>query len=330
MANYVYISKTGDAARNLAMDAWLLDNVSRGDRVLYFYVNAKAVIIGRHQNAWKECRLSAMERDGVQLVRRHTGGGAVYHDRGNLNFSFITSEKDYDIERQMRVITNAVRALGLEPELSGRNDVLIEGRKFSGNAYGLAKGNRSHHGTLLINADLSVFGDYLNVSAAKMRAKGVESVRSRVCNLSEFKNDVTVDTMRELVISAFAAEFGKIHEYSFDETALSEIDARTMVMHSWEWVYGKTPEFDYTVDHRFSFGETQLHFKLKEGLIKTCRVYSDSLNTDIAPALERIFTGKRFSSADMIAALYEEDESITRSERDELTAYFEAYSPEKL
>ena len=134
MANYVYISKTGDAARNLAMDAWLLDNVRRGDRVLYFYVNAKAVINGRHQNAWKECRLSAMERDGVQLVRRHTGGGAVYHDRGNLNFSFITSEKDYDIERQMRVITNAVRALGLEPELSGRNDVLIEGRKFSGNA----------------------------------------------------------------------------------------------------------------------------------------------------------------------------------------------------
>lgn len=331
MANYVYISKTGDAVKNLATDAWLLDNVCKGDRILYFYVNPRAVIIGRHQNAWKECKLSAMERDGVQLVRRHTGGGAVFHDSGNLNFSFIMSEKDYDIDRQMKVITNAVCALGLEPELSGRNDVLIDGRKFSGNAYGLAKGNRSHHGTLLVNADLSVFGNYLNVSAAKMHAKGVDSVRSRVCNLSEFKSGVTVDMMRELVIDAFAAEYGEVHEYEFDDQALEEIDARTELMRSWEWVCGKTPEFDYTVDHRFSFGETQLHFKLKEGVVRSCRVYSDSLDTELAPALERIFTGKRFSSADMIAALRNADNgALTQAETDELAAYIEAYGPERL
>ena len=329
MANYVYISGTGDAARNLAADGWLLDNVRRGDRILYFYVNTRAVIIGRHQNAWKECCLSAMARDGVQLVRRHTGGGAVYHDAGNLNFSFIMNERDYDLGRQMRVITNAVSALGLEPELSGRNDVLIDGKKFSGNAYGLAKGNRSHHGTLLVNADLSVFGN-LNVSAAKMRAKGVESVRSRVCNLADCCEGVSVDGLRQLVIRAFAEEYGEPEELVFDEAALREIDARTDLMRSWDWVFGRTPEFDYTVDERFSFGETQLHFKLKEGVIRSCRVYSDSLNVALVPELERVLPGRRFVSEDIIDAIRGADEAaIGAAEKEELAAWFTANGPEQ-
>ena len=146
MSNYVYIAPTGDGWMNLARDGYFLDTVKRGDVILYYYVNTNAVIIGRNQNAWKECNLSNMDRDGVQLVRRHTGGGAVYHDPGNLNFSFIMNERDYDLGRQLKVITDAVNALGVHAEVSGRNDILIDGRKFSGNAFGLAHGNRSHHG----------------------------------------------------------------------------------------------------------------------------------------------------------------------------------------
>ena len=118
MSNYVYIAPTGDGWMNLARDGYFLDTVKRGDVILYYYVNTNAVIIGRNQNAWKECNLSNMDRDGVQLVRRHTGGGAVYHDPGNLNFSFIMNERDYDLGRQLKVITDAVNALGVHAEVS--------------------------------------------------------------------------------------------------------------------------------------------------------------------------------------------------------------------
>lgn len=167
MSNYIYSAPTGDGWLNLARDGCFLENNKKGDVILYFYVNKNAVIIGRNQNAWKECNIANMDADGVQLVRRHSGGGAVFHDNGNLNFSFITDEKHYDLNRQMRVILNAVSKLGLKAELSGRNDITVDGKKFSGNAFSLAKGNRSHHGTILVNADLTKLSNYLCVSKEK-------------------------------------------------------------------------------------------------------------------------------------------------------------------
>ena len=187
MSNYIYSAPTGDGWLNLARDGYFLENNKKGDVILYFYVNKNAVIIGRNQNAWKECSIANMDADGVQLVRRHSGGGAVFHDNGNLNFSFITDEKHYDLNRQMRVILNAVSKLGLKAELSGRNDITVDGKKFSGNAFSLAKGNRSHHGTILVNADLTKLSNYLCVSKEKMRSKGIDSVRARVCNICDNK-----------------------------------------------------------------------------------------------------------------------------------------------
>lgn len=128
MSNYIYSAPTGDGWLNLARDGYFLENNKKGDVILYFYVNKNAVIIGRNQNAWKECSIANMDADGVQLVRRHSGGGAVFHDNGNLNFSFITDEKHYDLNRQMRVILNAVSKLGLKAELSGRNDITVDGK----------------------------------------------------------------------------------------------------------------------------------------------------------------------------------------------------------
>lgn len=330
MANYVYISNTGDAALNLAADGWLLEHVGAGDVILYFYVNARAVIIGRHQNAWRECRLSALERDGVQLVRRHSGGGAVYHDGGNLNFSFITDEKNYDLDRQMRVILNAVRALGLEPELSGRNDALIGGKKFSGNAYSLAKGNRSHHGTLLVNADLSALPEYLNVSQAKIRAKGISSVRSRVCNLAEFSPDLTVERMRELVLDSFRDEYGEYGRLRLDGEAQAQVEAEAEKKRSWEWTFGKTPEFDYTIEHRFAFGELQLHFKLREGTVREVKAYSDSLNTSLVTALEAALPGCRFTAEALADAVSTADGAcgLNMAEKEEIIAYLMTNGPE--
>lgn len=329
MANYICISRSGDGDRNLAMDGWFLDNVKKGDIILYFYVNTRAVIIGRHQNAWKECRVANMAANGVQLVRRHSGGGAVYHDAGNLNFSFIMGERDYDLDRQMSVITSAVRRLGLEPELSGRNDVLIGGRKFSGNAYSLAHGNRSHHGTVLVNADLSVFSNYLNVSKAKIRSKGVESVRSRVCNLSEFA-DITVEEMRDIIIDCFIAEYGPAEEYVFSEEALREIAEREKRQRSWEWRFGKTPEFDLSLDHRFSFGEMQFHLKLREGRIRSAKVYSDCLDTSLPPEAEAALTGVLFRTDDIRKALSEGGPALAGGPGEEIAAFFEENGPDNI
>lgn len=311
MSNYIYSAPTGDGWLNLARDGYFLENNKKGDVILYFYVNKNAVIIGRNQNAWKECSIANMDADGVQLVRRHSGGGAVFHDNGNLNFSFITDEKHYDLNRQMRVILNAVSKLGLKAELSGRNDITVDGKKFSGNAFSLAKGNRSHHGTILVNADLTKLSNYLCVSKEKMRSKGIDSVRARVCNLCELSSGLTVEAMRRLVIESFIEEYGAASEYVFDGTALAEVEERRERLASWEWRFGKTPQFDFETDKRFSFGDTQVYFNLRDGVIRETKVYSDCLDTELTTEIENALTGVHFRKEEIKAALSKmKDQSI--------------------
>lgn len=311
MSNYIYSAPTGDGWLNLARDGYFLENNKKGDVILYFYVNKNAVIIGRNQNAWKECSIANMDADGVQLVRRHSGGGAVFHDNGNLNFSFITDEKHYDLNRQMRVILNAVSKLGLKAELSGRNDITVDGKKFSGNAFSLAKGNRSHHGTILVNADLTKLSNYLCVSKEKMRSKGIDSVRARVCNICELSNGLTVEAMRRLVIESFIEEYGAASEYVFDGTALAEVEERRERLASWEWRFGKTPQFDFETDKRFSFGDTQIYFNSRNGVIRETKVYSDCLDTELTTEIENALTGVHFRKEEIKAALSKmKDQSI--------------------
>lgn len=311
MSNYIYSAPTGDGWLNLARDGYFLENNKKGDVILYFYVNKNAVIIGRNQNAWKECSIANMDADGVQLVRRHSGGGAVFHDNGNLNFSFITDEKHYDLNRQMRVILNAVSKLGLKAELSGRNDITVDGKKFSGNAFSLAKGNRSHHGTILVNADLTKLSNYLCVSKEKMRSKGIDSVRARVCNICELSSGLTVEAMRRLVIESFIEEYGAASEYVFDGMALAEVEKRRERLASWEWRFGKTPQFDFETDKRFSFGDTQIYFNLRDGVIRETKVYSDCLDTELTTEIENALTGVHFRKEEIKAALSKmKDQSI--------------------
>lgn len=312
MSNYIYSAPTGDGWLNLARDGYFLENNKKGDVILYFYVNKNAVIIGRNQNAWKECSIANMDADGVQLVRRHSGGGAVFHDNGNLNFSFITDEKHYDLNRQMRVILNAVSKLGLKAELSGRNDITVDGKKFSGNAFSLAKGNRSHHGTILVNADLTKLSNYLCVSKEKMRSKGIDSVRARVCNICELSSGLTVEAMRRLVIESFIEEYGAASEYVFDGMALAEVEERRERLASWEWRFGKTPQFDFETDKRFSFGDTQIYFNSRNGVIRETKVYSDCLDTELTTEIENALTGVHFRKEEIKAALSKmKDQSIS-------------------
>ncbi|MBR4435114.1 MAG: lipoate--protein ligase [Clostridia bacterium] len=327
MSNYIHFSNSGDGHLNLAADGYFLENVKRGDVILYFYINSNAVIIGRNQNAWRECHVANLRRDGVQLVRRHTGGGAVYHDEGNINFSFIMNEKNYDLERQLRVISRAVEKLGVKTELSGRNDILVDGKKFSGNAYGFKNGNRGHHGTVLVNTDLSRLGEYLNVSAAKMRAKGVESVRSRVCNLTEFAPDATTETIRKYICEAFIEEYGEARPYAFESDELAEIEKRRKRQASWEWRFGKTPQFELNIENRFSFGELQLHLDLKEGRIRRIKAFSDCLDTELVSAIESALRSKRFEPDELARAVSRID---NKTASDEMSDFFMSKTFEKV
>ena len=203
-----YESMTTDPYTNLAVEEYLTFHAEPGECILYLWQNAHTVVIGRNQNCWKECRVSELEADGGHLVRRLSGGGAVYHDLGNLNFTFCMRKEDADVDRQLQVIIEAVASFGLTAEKTGRNDVAINGQKFSGNAFFDSKGCYYHHGTLLLNVDTASMSRFLNPSKAKLQSKGVSSVRSRVVNLSSLCPHITVDTMKQAMFTAFSKVYG--------------------------------------------------------------------------------------------------------------------------
>ena len=303
MSNYLYVSTSGDGWRNLAVDEYFLDTLGPDDMMLYFYVNKNAVIIGQGQNPWAECRLAEMDRDGVQLVRRITGGGAVFHDEGNLNFSFIAGEGRYDLERQFGLILNAVRALGIPCEFSGRNDLLADGRKFSGNAFCKRGAIRQHHGTLLISADMTRLQNYLNVDPRKLKPKGVKSVKSRVCNLNEFVPELRRDDMLEALKRAYAAEYGDYTELQTSQLDEAAIAPYYEKQKSDAWRLGVTPRFDLEIENRFPWGGLQMLLTLRHGEVSDISVYSDANDAELPGRVRAALLGAKFGSQPIAEAL---------------------------
>ena len=248
----LYESSSHDPYYNLAVEQHLLETVAANTCILYLWQNQNTVVIGRNQNPWKECRTALLEQEGGHLARRLSGGGAVFHDLGNLNFTFLLSQSDYDIHKQMEVIRLAVQSLGIPAEVSGRNDILSEGRKFSGNAFYKNGQKAYHHGTLLLEADMERLGRYLTPSKAKLQAKGVESVRSRVVNLKEIRPDLTLEALKEALRAAFSAVYSlpveQLEEQRLDQTRIDKLTER---YRSWQWNYGQKLPFTWEWEHRF-------------------------------------------------------------------------------
>jgi lipoate-protein ligase A len=320
MKNYFYVSPSGDGWRNLAADEWFLDNLGPDELILYFYVNRNAVIIGRNQNPWKECDLAAMDRDGVQLVRRVTGGGAVFHDGGNLNFSFIAGAERYDQDRQFGLILSAVRSLGIPCEFSGRNDLLADGRKFSGNAFCSRGGNRQHHGTLLVSADMTRLQNYLQVDPRKLQAKGVSSVRSRVCNLSEFRPGLTVPVLLDALRRAYAKDYGGYTDFAPTAEQSAGIEKYYAKHASWEWRIGATPAFDLEIETRFPWGGVQLLLTLEDGRVAKADVFTDAMDVSLSDDVKSLLAGCRFGSRELSGALRRSDKQTIRDLADYVLA----------
>lgn len=301
---YFYESRDTDPYRNIALEKYLLDNLAPGDCVLYLWQNKNTVVIGRNQNAWAECRTTLLEQEGGKMARRLSGGGAVFHDMGNLNFTFLVGEEDYDVDKQLSVIQVALAGFGLQAEKSGRNDLLVEGRKFSGNAFFHRNGHAYHHGTLLVSADMEKLSRYLTPPKAKLEAKGVASVRSRVANLREFIPELTCDDLRLHMARAFSQVYGLPYStVVLPEEATAVIEATAKELSSWEWLFGSRLPFSFCCEGKFDWGWIQLQLQVESGAVLAAQVYSDSMDWALADTVEHALTGCKFNLAALCQAL---------------------------
>ena len=293
-----------DPHNNLALEKHLMDITRPGECLLYLWQNQNTVVIGRNQNAWLECRTSLLEEEGGTLARRLSGGGAVFHDLGNLNFTFIMCKEDYDLDKQLSVIRKACAYAGIEAVKSGRNDLLADGRKFSGNAFYQNQTHAYHHGTIMIDVDRDKLGRYLSPPKAKLEAKGVSSVRSRVVNLKELSPDLTIDGMKEFMRKAFSEVYGMdATALALDEAGRKAVDELRIRYGAWEYLYGAPLPFTFQCEGHYPWGHVQLQLDAKDGLIKAVRLYSDAMDWDLAGLVEIALCGCRFEKAAMVDAL---------------------------
>ena len=293
-----------DPRHNLALERYLTMHTKEGECILYLWQNRKTVVIGRNQNAWKECRADALTRDGGFLVRRLSGGGAVFHDLGNLNFTFCVRKENYDLARQLEVILRAVRKFGIQAEKTGRNDITVDGRKFSGNAFFESGDFCYHHGTIMVRVDTDRMTQYLNVPEDKLRSKGVASVRARVVNLSELCPEITVPLLSEKLRESFGEVYGlPVRTMSEEQLDGREIGEWAERFSSWDWIFGRRIPFTNEVSRRFSWGNADLALKVNGGRIEACRIWSDAMDEEKIRATQEALTGCRYDRTAMAEAL---------------------------
>lgn len=267
----VYRSLSRDPYCNLAIEDWLYRSLplfadGGGERRLFLYRNDPCVVVGRHQNPWLECDLQGMQQQAVPLVRRQSGGGTVYHDGGNINWCFIASREQYSQDENFAVVIAALAGLGVSAERSGRNDLLVDGRKISGSAFKVARERCFHHGTLLLDADLGRLTAFLTPRKRSMQSKGIDSVRSRVANLSEFGDGIGYMEVCRALAQAFVRRYSPDSVEQASEMQVCEgcddCDDETREyeqgIQAWDWLYGKTPDFTHAVDFAVDFRGEQI------------------------------------------------------------------------
>ncbi|MEA4906286.1 MAG: lipoate--protein ligase [Chloroflexi bacterium] len=297
-----------DASLNLALEEYVLRNARTDEDLLLFYINAPSIIIGRHQNTLEEINSSYVEANHIQVVRRLSGGGAVYHDLGNLNFSFITPyqpENFVNFKLFTEPVVRSLNGMGVKAELNGRNDIVVEERKISGNAQYIAQRRMVSHGTLLFNSDLSCVSEALKVKPGKIVSKGIKSVRSRVANISEFLSQpMEIEDFRaRLLEDIFAGAVGA-RQYPLEETDWQAVRALADERYrTWEWNYGRSPDFNVQQTQRFPSGEIDARLEVHQGVIQTVRFYGDYFAEVEQDELNHKLVGLRYDRQEIARAL---------------------------
>jgi lipoate-protein ligase A len=291
----VVISNQYDPFLNRAVEQYLTEHQEEGTVTMYLWKNQQTVVIGLNQNPYSECNVQLLLDEGGHLMRRGTGGGAVYHDLGNINFSFVADKSLYDVRKQLSVIQDALLAYGLQADISGRNDLTCQGRKFSGNAFSKGQRNDLHHGTILIKTDGAMMQRYLIVDKAKLMKNGVKSVASRVVNLSELVPELTSENIKQPLIDAFEKVYeGKATTIDFDTIIKNEeVQAIREHIASDSFLFGRWRLFKTTKKAQFPWGNVDiaLHIDESKSIITEAQIASDCLDTEIIKQAESILKG---------------------------------------
>jgi lipoate---protein ligase len=296
-----------DPRINLAIEEYALKNLDINESYLLFYINEPSIIIGKNQNTIEEINTDYVEKEGLYVVRRLSGGGAVYHDLGNLNFSFITKddgESFHNFQKFTEPVVKALNKLGVNAELSGRNDLLAEGRKISGNAQFSTKGRMFSHGTLLFDSEMENVVSALKVKKDKIESKGIKSIRSRVANISEFLPEkMKIEEFRSTLLD-YIFDGSDVEEYVLTEEDWENIQELSKERYqNWEWNYGKSPKFNLQHSHRFPVGQIDVRLEVNKGSIENCKIYGDFFGVGNVEDIEDKLRGTRYERKEIAQAL---------------------------
>ena len=305
-----YIESTNyNPYHNLALENYLMDIIDDNEIIMYLWQNKNTIVIGKNQNIYTECYLDNIQKDNIFIARRNSGGGCVYHDLGNLNFSFITSYKNYNLKKQLSVIIDSLSSFGINAKFSGRNDILIDNHKFSGNAYYTNHNAKLHHGTIMVDVNLNNLNKYLNISKDKLTTNSIQSTPSKIINLNSINNNITIKSLKDALINSFSFIYNtQVTTKNINQSYLNNYISK---FSSIKWIYNENKVYTYKLYNRYSWGNIDININIKNNIINDIYIYSDSLDYTINDILKNLLLNCKFNKIDII-------KSLKKSNRDEI------------
>lgn len=302
------VNKSNNPAYNIALEAYAFRELLSEDEIFILWINEPAIIIGKHQNTIQEINKEYIDANGIHVARRLSGGGAVYHDLNNLNYTIISNKSEegaFDFKTFSQPVIETLADLGVKAEFTGRNDLEINGKKFCGNAQAYYKGRMMHHGCLLFDVDMTVLGDALKVSKDKIESKGIKSVRARVTNiLDELPEKISVNEFSDKILAKMKETYPDMTEYVLSEDELAKIQkSADEQFGNWDWVYGKAPEYTIERNVRYPAGKINTFANVEKSIIKNIKIYGDFFGIKDVQDIEELLVGTRYENKDVLEKL---------------------------